>query len=152
MSDHSGIIGLSMGAGDRVNSLLAELILKKKDENPNLPIFVQKEISDFLPSGLARTIVGGKKYLNTYEVLSAMKKETDKKLIKLKYVYLFTHQGLMPRATLVARKLDFILMENNLPKMPWPKNDTQWWVRNPIFFWLREITASYPYFWWKGWI
>jgi len=147
------IIGVSFGSGEKANKILAQIILDVKKNDERMPAFVQKEISDFLPPDLGCIIIGEEKYLNTYQVILKAKQEAIKRQIKLKYVHLIAHPAHMPRVKMVMHKLELIPLEDpKMPKMPFSKNDPQWWVRSPILFWTREIFASYPYFYLKGWI
>jgi hypothetical protein len=147
------ITGLSFGAGNEANKLIAHLIYHFSLKHSS-PIFAQKEIAELLPPSLPVISIGGEKYLNTYQILSAIKEKAEKMKTgpKTIYPYIFTHPALIPRAKKVALKLDMMPMDDlKIPKMPWPKNDHQWWVRNPYFFYSREIMA-YLHFWSKGWI
>jgi hypothetical protein len=133
--------------------MLAETVLTVS-KNERMPIYAQKEISDFLPKYKDRIMIGKKgKYLNTYQVLLSVKEEADRRSYKLKYVIPIAHPALMPRVKMVAKKLGFLLLEDySMPPVPFPRDDPQFWVRNPLFFWAREILISYPYFFLKGWI
>lgn len=60
------------------------------------------------------------------------------------------HPAHLHRCVAVLRQMGFRVIPLR-HKIPWAKDDPQWWVRNPWLWWLREIPVMI-YYWYKGWI
>jgi hypothetical protein len=151
----AAIVGLSFGEGPETNQHLADYVLWIQRQNrffyKRMFLILQKEIADLLPQEVDKASVGGKEYLNTYQVLKRVKQEAARRNIA--DIILVAHQALRPRAKRTARKLGFIVLPCSPKfKFPWPRHDKQWWVRGPIQWWLREIFVAWPGFKINGWI
>jgi len=165
LKDSTVILALSFGVGldspGKSNKALAEIVRDLYNQH-KLPIIVQKEIVSCLPGPLCeegvRAIIREprrvrEKYLDTREILEQCKSlcsdnqyaDLDMKAI------LVAHPHHLWRTKRMAEKLGFVIHVANTKSVPYDRRSRQWWTRNQLFYFLREVPTRIVYLI-RGWI
>ncbi|MBI2175489.1 MAG: YdcF family protein [Parcubacteria group bacterium] len=149
------IIALSFGVGDRCqsNQALADTALSLF-EHFSLPLLLQGEVADSLPSGTNIALVVRKHripgvYLDTREVLEQVAKFAESR--GWSRVIIVAHPDHVWRARLAAERLGFEVFVADTQGVPYDRNSLQPWTRSKRRFVPREILARVFYLL-RGWI
>lgn len=94
-----------------------------KEDKKSVTIFIAEEQED--------------SYLSTLKIVKQFKNEAIKQ--NWKNVLVVAHSNHVCRCVRDLKKHGFVITAKKCPSIYWNKNDSQVWVRNPLFWWTREI-------------
>jgi hypothetical protein len=138
------IVALSFGKGTETNVGIAREVEKLYSQEI-CQIIAQQEVADFLELNKIPHLTIPEeegKHLDTYMALKKALELVRKNFgIRGEFLraYIIARKGHLKRAKAVARNLNFLVLDYEMPSLPYSQGDKQLWTRNAFFFWPREI-------------
>jgi hypothetical protein len=148
------VIGLSFGVtpkGPGKSNIALGHIAKKLNKTRNIPLILQWEISDTIPTVKKVGIITSNpnEYLDSYEVLRQSKVICDAN--GWKTAVILAHPDHLWRCKKIAEKMGVEVLIVDTSNVPYDSASTEVWTKNRFVFLPREILACALYFI-RGWI